>query len=299
MNRTLYHPIKCGADLPLNSSTSYHDPCFRSSACVQSRFVNQLTPKVSKCPDFYLRRYEQPLPLSYVNTHDHWLIEKLLLESRRNHDCYVIEKGGQTLINILGRWARSVETLDLITGATSMANTSSELDPAGYPLNNLNHVYAVPVSSQLEGAEGHVDEIWLINYGGIHYVYPPGQEYNQTLKRAAPFSTLSQTCVSSTCVAIASGTWRRSNRTSVSELLQCRPVRAKNLVLHSRVVVKLHISGTRPIQRRISTCPSALPTRSQRDYHSKDDDWKNSYLGEGEGTCFWRDMCDKFLLRGE
>ena len=42
-----------------------------------------------------------------------------------------------------------------------MANTSSELDPAGYPLNNLNHVYAVPVSSQLEGAEGHVDEIWL------------------------------------------------------------------------------------------------------------------------------------------
>jgi hypothetical protein len=161
LNRTLYHPIKCGADLPLNSSTSYHDPCFRSSACVQSRFVNQLTTKVSKCPDFYLRRYEQPLPLSYVNTHDHWLIEKPLLESRRNHDCIVIEKGGQTLINILGRWARSVETLDLITGATSMANTSSELDPAGYPLNNLNHVYAVPVSSQLEGAEGHVDEIWL------------------------------------------------------------------------------------------------------------------------------------------
>jgi hypothetical protein len=85
-----------------------------------------------------------------------WFLMDPLQETRRNHDCFI---HNDKLINIFGRWSRSVETRDLITGESSIYKVSDhEKDPDGWPLANLNHVSGVFVDS-LSQPGNH--EIWL------------------------------------------------------------------------------------------------------------------------------------------
>ena len=85
--------------------------------------------------------------------------------STRNHDSVIIEddKGQSiTLYHILGRGSRYIQSTNLITGETRLERTKDEFDPAGRPLDDLNHVAGVLVDAVEEGKEilGK-KEIWL------------------------------------------------------------------------------------------------------------------------------------------
>jgi len=88
---------------------------------------------------------------------DHWALVKPMLNARRNHDSLVLN--GTLLVNLLGRWARSVELTDLLTGDSVLHELKdSMIDPSGNKLNDLNHVNAALVDS-LDG--NGKQEIWL------------------------------------------------------------------------------------------------------------------------------------------
>lgn len=84
-----------------------------------------------------------------------FLLKTPLLQGRRNHDC-VIDEESFEMVNILGRWARTVESRNLLTGA-SRSVRSHGTDPAGWRVDDLNHVYAVRVRSLVDDR----DELWL------------------------------------------------------------------------------------------------------------------------------------------
>mmetsp|Transcript_133996 Transcript_133996/g.299502 ORF Transcript_133996/g.299502 Transcript_133996/m.299502 type:complete len:510 (+) Transcript_133996:57-1586(+) len=86
----------------------------------------------------------------------HWSLQDDLIDPRRNHDCLVVDQ--HMLVNILGRWARSVEVTNLLSGDTTAVRVPEGIvDPSGFPLGDLNHVNAVLVDSLSGGAK----EIWL------------------------------------------------------------------------------------------------------------------------------------------
>mmetsp|Transcript_30876 Transcript_30876/g.46878 ORF Transcript_30876/g.46878 Transcript_30876/m.46878 type:complete len:886 (-) Transcript_30876:79-2736(-) len=87
-----------------------------------------------------------------------WVLPNKMLHSTRNHDSLILEsKGRKLLFNILGRGSRHVQVMDLITGE-QWAHTSSGMDPDGFPLNDLNHVYTVLVD---DVKNENKKELWL------------------------------------------------------------------------------------------------------------------------------------------
>lgn len=104
-----------------------------------------------------------------------WALADEMASPTRNHDCLVVDAPsederersaigsdasgvGELAVNFLGRWSRAVARWNLQTGEQAVTTTEG-VDPAGYPLSDLNHVYAVPVEA-LKGAR-HKREVWL------------------------------------------------------------------------------------------------------------------------------------------
>jgi hypothetical protein len=88
-----------------------------------------------------------------------WVLPRRLQNATRNHDTVLFESepsGRQVMVTVLGRWSRSLQWIDLMTGAQSLRQVTGE-DPAGNPLNDLNHVYSVMVDS----LDDSTKEIWL------------------------------------------------------------------------------------------------------------------------------------------
>lgn len=87
-----------------------------------------------------------------------WVLPNPLQTPTRNHASVILEHNGhQTLVNILGRYSRTVQWVDLWNGKQHNRTTLVTEDPAGKPLNDLNHVYSVMVDS----VDGTKKEIWL------------------------------------------------------------------------------------------------------------------------------------------
>jgi len=92
-----------------------------------------------------------------------YILPDTLLHKLRNHDSIILEGGSDNnqnpkLVNILGRLNRFVETLDLVTGEQWDKRTQNVFDPAGHPVDDLNHVNAAVVDSlEPNGPK----EIWL------------------------------------------------------------------------------------------------------------------------------------------
>lgn len=99
-----------------------------------------------------------------------WSLSDELTSPTRNHDCLVMDAAsreqklgamrddGELVVNFLGRWSRAVSRWNMRTGEQAVTTTHG-VDPAGFELSDLNHVYAVPVDA-LDGAS-HKQEVWL------------------------------------------------------------------------------------------------------------------------------------------
>jgi hypothetical protein len=98
----------------------------------------------------------EPIPLSQNS----WVLPRRLQKTTRNHDNVLFEvepSGRQILLVLLGRHSEGIQWIDLLTGKQNI-NMVTGKDPAGNPLNNLNHVYSVVVDSL--STPSH-KEIWL------------------------------------------------------------------------------------------------------------------------------------------
>lgn len=90
-----------------------------------------------------------------------WILSDPLLSNLRNHDSILLESSNNNdnkyyLVNILGRFSRTVQLLNLQTGQQFQRHTLGQ-DPDGNALDNLNHVYSVVVDS----LDGRTREVWL------------------------------------------------------------------------------------------------------------------------------------------
>lgn len=87
-----------------------------------------------------------------------WVLAHPLSSSTRNHDIILLEQGNGEyhLVNILGRFSRVVQWMDLNSGFQKQLRTHG-LDPAGNRLDDLNHVYSVVVDRM----DGTSREVWL------------------------------------------------------------------------------------------------------------------------------------------
>eukprot|EP00980_Cylindrotheca_fusiformis_P000007 scaffold1_cov108-Cylindrotheca_fusiformis.AAC.7 len=102
-----------------------------------------------------------------------WILKSKLPKKTRNHDNVIFDvesTGRHVLVAVLGRHAEAIQWIDLMTGKQNFTLVEG-LDPAGNPLNNLNHVYSVVVDSL--STPSH-KEIWLPC--GFH-----GHEVNEEL----------------------------------------------------------------------------------------------------------------------
>jgi len=83
-----------------------------------------------------------------------WALNSPLLHGTRNHDCVALfddeeskRRGDHVqIVNLLGRYSRHVEVIDMITGRHS-SKTTEGVDPSGALLADLNHVSAVLVDA--------------------------------------------------------------------------------------------------------------------------------------------------------
>jgi hypothetical protein len=108
----------------------------------------------------------QSEPASLINTNTttatvatSWVLPSPLQHPLRNHETILLEQanGRYHLLQLLGRYSRVIQWMDLITGQQDYRITYGK-DPDGYPLNDLNHVEAVVVDS----LDGTTREAWLI-----------------------------------------------------------------------------------------------------------------------------------------
>ena len=145
---------------------------------------------------FQLIQNEIAQPIDINNNNDNnnsqsvWVLRDPIHSPTRNHESILLEymsnnndddnnnndnKGGagvgdgndkQILINVLGRYSRGIQWMDLITGEQNMIITNGT-DPDRRPLNDLNHVASVVVDSIDAVANDDKDnmkkrkEIWL------------------------------------------------------------------------------------------------------------------------------------------
>eukprot|EP00934_Nitzschia_sp_Nitz4_P009230 Nitzschia sp. Nitz4//scaffold178_size73299//32566//34477//NITZ4_005702-RA/size73299-snap-gene-0.143-mRNA-1//-1//CDS//3329539131//9220//frame0 len=89
-----------------------------------------------------------------------WVLANQPPSTTRNHGSVLFEmypSGRQVLTLILGRQSRAIQTIDLYTGHQhAFVVPETLVDPAGFRLNDLNHVYTVVVDS----LDGTTKEIW-------------------------------------------------------------------------------------------------------------------------------------------
>jgi hypothetical protein len=93
-------------------------------------------------------------------TQENWVLENQLEIGTRNHDNILFDvepSGRQVLLILLGRWSKSIQWIDLLTGKRNITMVTGE-DPAGNELNNLNHVFSVVVDSLTTPS---YKEVWL------------------------------------------------------------------------------------------------------------------------------------------
>lgn len=106
-----------------------------------------------------------------------WALNSPLLHGTRNHDCVALfddeeskKRGDHVhIVNLLGRYSRHVEVIDMITGQ-HRSKTTEGVDPSGALLSDLNHVSAVlvdaihadgaTVPSSMDGRRSK-QEVWL------------------------------------------------------------------------------------------------------------------------------------------
>jgi hypothetical protein len=97
-----------------------------------------------------------------------WVLPHKLKHSTRNHDTILLERSSddrveQIAVNVLGRHCRHVQWIDLVTGEQGAVRTRNQTDPAGMPLDDLNHVSAVLVHALDNNNKSFTtkQEIWL------------------------------------------------------------------------------------------------------------------------------------------
>eukprot|EP00980_Cylindrotheca_fusiformis_P000005 scaffold1_cov108-Cylindrotheca_fusiformis.AAC.5 len=94
------------------------------------------------------------------DSQNNWVLKSKLPNSTRNHDNVIFDvesSGRHVLVAVLGRYSETIQWIDLMTGKQSYKEVHG-LDPAGNPLNSLNHVYSVVVDSITTPSH---KEIWL------------------------------------------------------------------------------------------------------------------------------------------
>ena len=93
-----------------------------------------------------------------------WVLPDPVKLPTRNHESILLEyEGGdkQILVNVLGRYSRGVQWMDLNTGEQFSLVTNGT-DPDMKPLNDLNHVASVLVDSIDDSNNARVrKEVWL------------------------------------------------------------------------------------------------------------------------------------------
>ena len=100
-----------------------------------------------------------------------WVLSDSVKSPTRNHESVLLEyndeneRSKQILINVLGRYSRGVQWMDLNTGEQNILETNGT-DPDHRPLNDLNHVASVVVDSIDDGSSSSSSsrkkkEIWL------------------------------------------------------------------------------------------------------------------------------------------
>ena len=107
---------------------------------------------------------EQAKPVS--PTQKVWVLPDPIKLPTRNHESVLLEyEGGdkQKLVNVLGRYSRGVQWMDLNTGEQFSVVTNGT-DPDNKPLNDLNHVASVLVDSIVDDDSDNArvkKEVWL------------------------------------------------------------------------------------------------------------------------------------------
>ncbi len=107
---------------------------------------------------------EQAKPVS--PTQKVWVLPDPIKLPTRNHESVLLEyEGGdkQILVNVLGRYSRGVQWMDLNTGEQFSVVTNGT-DPDNKPLNDLNHVASVLVDSIVDDDSDNArvkKEVWL------------------------------------------------------------------------------------------------------------------------------------------
>jgi hypothetical protein len=112
---------------------------------------------------FQLIRKEEAVPVQKEERV--WVLPGPVKTPTRNHESILLEYGfdhnEQVLVNVLGRYSRVVQWMNLNTGEQYEVKTEGT-DPDNRPLNDLNHVASVVVDSVGVGGQQHQKkEIWL------------------------------------------------------------------------------------------------------------------------------------------
>lgn len=127
-----------------------------------------------------------------------WVLPDPVKIPTRNHESILLEyktsEGAgeqvgdkQILVNILGRYSRGVQWMDLETGEQRSMETKGN-DPDQRPLNDLNHVASVLVDSlEQDGNERTKKEVWLPC--GFHND-PVGKELSSNYVRIVDLETM-------------------------------------------------------------------------------------------------------------
>eukprot|EP00980_Cylindrotheca_fusiformis_P018183 scaffold5887_cov122-Cylindrotheca_fusiformis.AAC.12 len=114
------------------------------------------------------------------DSQNNWIMHRRLPKTTRNHDnvMFDVESSGRhVLVVMLGRHSETLQWIDVMTGKQNYTMVKGN-DPAGNPLNNLNHVCSVVVDSLSTpsykeiwlpcGFHGHgVNEEWSSEYARI------------------------------------------------------------------------------------------------------------------------------------
>jgi hypothetical protein len=113
---------------------------------------------------------EPSIPIENEDEESVWILPNPIQTPTRNHESILLEyttvdhSDQQMLVNILGRYSRVVQWMDLLTGEQNQVQTVGN-DPDGRPLNDLNHVASVLVDVVSDDSTSTTKykrkEVWL------------------------------------------------------------------------------------------------------------------------------------------
>ncbi|VEU42554.1 unnamed protein product [Pseudo-nitzschia multistriata] len=167
-------PIKYSSVTGMNSKTSelsssitdapyfmYGKTAYQNQKFHRKKTFQRIDEEEAKPIDASQKVWVLPDPVK-IPTRNH---ESILLEYDTTHpngNNSSSKNNEQILVNILGRYSRSVQWMDLKTGEQRAVETNGT-DPDQRPLNDLNHVASVVVDSFRPGGENHRTrkEVWL------------------------------------------------------------------------------------------------------------------------------------------